>query len=1016
MILKPSLVLLLAAGAFGFPAVGKEYSNSSHPTSPCVKCVLPEPPVTPPCPTGDAGPNRFGLSGEQTATFAENGPIATLSPNVHWSCDTAPASNVIPIPANEGSQMYYGVGDPSKPGGFAFMTYWFSAPSVNLDHCDHVASMDYTARALTIVFASEEAYRHAVETWATDGGLILLAFIKGCGDHSKGERCYFVVSELDFGPPGYVVRANGKARHPDEIATSGSATWGHWSPRKGEPGIQRTGSGSGSGSGSAFTWSPQPTVSPGSGSGSGGQPGSNNPGASAAALPVPNPSGITTANLSSTRSCAGPLDTKYGLPTACLGEFFDEDLDDSLGYTDLSQDDHRYILGYAPDFPNEVLPPDFDFDVDGEGFFRKRHNQHRKRQAGLIKAAANIAKKAYQTVQFATTLSGTINREFVWKLPDPLSGNADAKRVQDREAKQMRSPWGDAVLLRRFSSSVRGNGGSAKEFMDVYCVGCGVTGNAKVAGSAKWTPGEGIVEGQVEIRTDVMFVLKVGIDAGIVLKQNFKAELFSLGLPGLSFGVVSIGPRITVGTRVTLEAAAKGRLLAGAEMGLEDARVVLDFVNDSKATDRGWEPYFKPVFEADGSLMVSSTLGLPIGIKCGIKVSTFSRDVGVISEPSIKGVAQVAASIGNSAGVLEGGFTSTDGCPGIAGQITWRHKLYAEIPGRKPIPLLDTKDRPLARTCLPLVASASSTARASISRRAPQDLPVPTADTTTDSPPVLGGPSIPTDPVSSLLDPVPSPVNPPAPTVDSPAPTVDTAPASVQPTESSVDSVVPSADSPSQTIPSTPDATSSDLQPTGDVVDETTSVAGSTDLDYISQPVGTNPYMDDTGREFGIITDSSNSSMIISCSNGNMYPVSIGSPENAVCSELWAAAQDVLIYDGAERLMHYYTNTMSVLGVSRLRVGPEFVAPAGAAVVTWAVYTAQDGTNDSYYVAVDSHDGLFYPIICDYSDGTASRLFLAKDSVAGVTLLESADVMYSVTGGQVSTCQTVALGLRTRQG
>ncbi|KAI8223272.1 hypothetical protein K4K54_006256 [Colletotrichum sp. SAR 10_86] len=590
--------------------------------------------------------------------------------------------------------------------------------------------MDYTAGALTIVFASEEAYKHAVDTWATDGGLILLAFIKGCGDHSK----------------------------------------------------------------------------------------------------------------------------------------------------------------------------------DGEGFFRKRHNQHRKRQAGLIKAAANIAKKAYQTVQFATTLSGTINREFVWKLPDPLSGNADAKRVQDREAKQMRSPWGDAVLLRRFSSSVRGNGGSAKEFMDVYCVGCGVTGNAKVAGSAKWTPGEGIVEGQVEIRTDVMFVLKVGIDAGVVLKQNFKAELFSLGLPGLSFGVVSIGPRITVGTSVTLEAAAKGRLLAGAEMGLEDARVVLDFVNDSKATDRGWEPYFKPVFEADGSLMVSSTLGLPIGIKCGIKVSTFSRDVGVISEPSIKGVAQVAASIGNSAGVLEGGFTSRDGCPGIAGQITWQHKLYAEIPGRKPIPLLDTKDRPLARTCLP------------------------------------------------------------------------------------------------------------DLQPTGDVVDETTSVAGSTDLDYTSQPVGTNPYMDDTGREFGIITDSSNSSMIISCSNGNMYPVSIGSPENAVCSELWAAAQDVLIYDGAERLMHYYTNTMSVLGVSRLRVGPEFVAPAGAAVVTWAVYTAPDGTNDSYYVAVDSHDGLFYPIICDYSDGTASRLFLAKDPVAGVTLLESADVMYSVTGGQVSTCQTVALGLRTRQG
>ncbi|KAF9872229.1 hypothetical protein CkaCkLH20_10321 [Colletotrichum karsti] len=1000
MIFKSSLVILLAAGAFGFPAVGKEYSNSSHPTSSCVKCDLPEPPVEPPCPTGDAGQNRFGLSGEQTATFAENGPIATLSPNVHWSCDTAPASNVIPIPANEGSQMYYGVG-------------------VNLDHCDHVASMEYTAGALIIVFASEEAYRHAVDTWATDGdgGLILLAFIKGCGDYLKGERCYFVVSELDFGPPGYVVRANGKARHPDEIATSGSATWGHWSPRKGEPGIQRTGSGSGSGSGPAFTWSPQPTVSPGSGSGPGQQPGSNTPGASAAAPPAPSPSGITTANLSTTRSCAGPLDTKYGLPTACLGEFFDEDLDDSLGYTDLSQDDHRYILGYAPDFPNESLPPAFDFDVDAEGFFKKRHNQLRKRQAGLIKAAADIAKKAYQTVQFATALSGTINREFIWKLPDPSSGNADAKKVQDREAKQMRSPWGDAILLRRFSNSARGNGGSANGFMDVYCVGCGVTGNAKVAGSAKWTPGEGIVEGQVEIRTDVMFVLKVGIDAGIVLKQNFKAELFSLGLPGLSFGVVSIGPRITVATSVVLQAAATGRLLAGAQMGLEDARIVLDLVNESKAP-KGWEPYFKPVFEANGSLMVSSTLSLPIGIKCGIKVGTFSKDVGVISEPSIKGVAQVAASIGNSAGVLEGGFTSRDGCPGIAGQISYRHKLYAEFPGRKqPLPLLDTLDKPVSRFCLPCNNFANSKG---VNNKGVNNKDVNSKDVNSKG--LNISPPVPTDPVSSVLEPVTSAVDPPAPTVDSPAPTVETAApvvdtaAPVPPTESSVDPIVPPADSSSQTIAPTPDATSIVLQPTGGVVDETPNVAGSTELGYAPQPVGTRPYTDDTGRKFGIITDSSNSSMIISCSNGNMYPVRINSPENEVCSELWAAAQNVLIYDGAERLMHYYTNTMLVLGVSRLRVGPEFVAPAGAAVVTWAVYTAPDGANGSYYVAVDSHDGLFYPIVCDYSDGTASRLFLAKDPVAGVTLLESADVMYSVTGGQVSTCQTVALGLKTRQG
>lgn len=56
------------------------------------------------------GHNRFGFVGEQTATYAQDGPIATLSPNVHWSYDTKPASNIIPIPAKKDSQMYYGVG------------------------------------------------------------------------------------------------------------------------------------------------------------------------------------------------------------------------------------------------------------------------------------------------------------------------------------------------------------------------------------------------------------------------------------------------------------------------------------------------------------------------------------------------------------------------------------------------------------------------------------------------------------------------------------------------------------------------------------------------------------------------------------------------------------------------------------------------------------------------------------------------------------------------------------------
>ena len=46
---------------------------------------------------------------QKTATFEHHGPVHTLSPAVHWDCDTKPVTNVVPVPAEDGSQMYYGV-------------------------------------------------------------------------------------------------------------------------------------------------------------------------------------------------------------------------------------------------------------------------------------------------------------------------------------------------------------------------------------------------------------------------------------------------------------------------------------------------------------------------------------------------------------------------------------------------------------------------------------------------------------------------------------------------------------------------------------------------------------------------------------------------------------------------------------------------------------------------------------------------------------------------------------------
>ncbi|KAK1951979.1 hypothetical protein LY78DRAFT_687115, partial [Colletotrichum sublineola] len=304
------------------------------------------------------------------------------------------------------------------------------------------------------------------------------------------------------------------------------------------------------------------------------------------------------------------------------------------------------------------------------------------------------------------------------------------------------------------------------------------------------------------VRTDIRFVLKIGVDAEIVYSRTFTSDLINVSLPRLSYGVVTIVPRISVGTPVELQAAAKGKLLASGEMGLQDAHVLIDFVDSSKNTKGG--------------------------------------------------VAQLVASIGNSAGTFAGGFNETNGCTGIATQVSWRNRFQKLHPASFP-------------------------------------------------------------------------------------------------------------------------------------------------------------------REFAILVDRSGQTMVISCSNGNMYPVRADSLDNVDCSELWAAVDDVLVYDGAQRLIHYYNNTMSTLGVSRIRVEAELEAPAGSVVVFWAPYYDPDSPDEYLFMAIDPLDQIFYPIVCDYADGTASKVFLAQDPVAGVATLQSPDVIHSITGGSVSACSALVLNQDTRQ-
>ncbi|KXH64154.1 hypothetical protein CSAL01_08073 [Colletotrichum salicis] len=626
------------------------------------------------------------------------------------------------------------------------------------------------------------------------------------------------------------------------------------------------------------------------------------PGASGS--PISNSSSaVDSTDLQAPRSCEAPADTKYGLPTACFDAYFDEGLDEDLGSTkNLSQKEFKY-------------------DIDPEYSFWKQRRHLRKRWfSSFFNKIVQPLKAVYQATQQALSIGGSINKEISWHLPNPKSSNPDDKTLSDPKPKQVQSPWGDSILLKALGSREDDPDKKVNGYMNIFCVGCGAFGNAKIAGRARWTPIGGFLEGEVDIRTDIKFVLKIGIDAQITYKQEFYNDLINVALPGLTYGVVNIGPRISVGSRVEVEAAAKSKLLAGAEMGLQDAHVLIDFVSSANSKKSGWEPYFKPVFEAEDELMLSTSLGLPIGIKYGLQIASWDKSVGIIDEPSIKGVAQVAASIGLSeTGGFTAGFTDTNGCTGISTQISWRNRLYIDILGSEQIPLLDTNDRPLAHGCIELPPTPPGVTKRDIEYRQASE-------------------------------------------------------------------------------------------PTGSIVDTTDSYkGGSSTISHEPESIPNRAYNDTNGYEYSLLIDPTGSTMIIFCSNGNLYAVVTDGPDNDLCSELWATQDDALIYDGAQRLMHYCGNTMTKLGVSRLRVEPELEGPTDSVVVAWAPYYDGPGSEEYYFVAIDPLDEIFYPMVCDYVDGQSSKPFLVRDPVEGIETLKSSDFMYTVTGGRVRDCFALVL-------
>lgn len=206
-----------------------------------------------------------------------------------------------------------------------------------------------------------------------------------------------------------------------------------------------------------------------------------------------------------------------------------------------------------------------------------------------------------------------------------------------------------------------------------------------------------------------------------------------------------------------------------------------------------------------------------------------------------------------------------------------------------------------------------------------------------------------------------------------------------------------------------------------ELTDVTKSVLEETIVSYPLQGVPSVAYNTTDGYEFLPLVDPTQSLALVACGNGNVYVVNSASKRLEFCPEIWSVYGGLLVGDAAGRILHFYSNTMSKVEVSRLRVSdgrdfPKESVPvvfarpkAGSNATANGQPTPQNNTAPaadvtSMFVAADPDLNFYYPIVCAYTTNTPPRLSVVADPIAGVSMLQSNDVVYSITGGSVDSC------------
>ncbi|KAF4548176.1 Hypothetical protein D9617_31g064120 [Elsinoe fawcettii] len=585
-------------------------------------------------------------------------PGITLQPAVHWNVTTSQRKNIRP---KKQQLLYYaqnGAADPRAEHHFGTTKITYTVPAVNIDFDDAV-NLDDIADVVKINFSDKESFDIAEDSWSEYPDLLMMTYADVCDDHARGDYCYILAHSLNFDAETNTASGSADVVEPNDYILAVDFEWGLYEPADRAP-----------------------------------------------------RNALLKRQAGDKPAACSATETVYGLPVATLGPGFDGRLDGCRGHEDAANTSYgAYVKSVGGDqSANDVVT---QTDKTMEGTSNLMNKTEAKEIADLAAQGQtdqpskrdlhlHLYKRGWLS-WFPIKIPG-INKPLTKEFTKKFSWSIPKNRGNDA------GPWEKAKLLKEWkgqktSSGVSGKGAGGTTVdgsVRVYCVDCGVSGSLKVYGKASWQLDSGFSEGIVQANLNLNVGFALGLDVQGTLKSSSKKEIAHVGLPGLSFGIITVGPWIELGADFTLTANAEGRLLAGARFIIQNAQATLDFAKKGRTGSSGWTPQFEPIFEASGQIAAAAEVGLPLGLTVGINIlrGKFKLGVGVVERPSLEAKAEFAA----TADTTDASIVQTDGCAGVATQVNFKNELFADILGKK-FQLITPYVKTLTKGCIKLAAS-----------------------------------------------------------------------------------------------------------------------------------------------------------------------------------------------------------------------------------------------------------------------------------------------------------------------